>query len=278
MSPTLGSYILIKNEAKFIAAHLLMWLPHLDQMVFLDGNSTDGTLDIIEEIRDNDENGHKIILVRGQDPKDLQDDYVRLFNASLLKLNTDLAFFLHPDMVPSVVPGDFIKLDGAVAASVKMRSFAGEPDGQLYEMMGRGTNWKSIARLNNPRLGAHYFGHYGVHKEDVYFSAITGDEHEHHGSDFSKYPYEVVDSGLEILHFSDVRTYERRLERMITCLKNQGKHPDKILDFAVNHPRVTLKSGQIFNDSFTLVPAEYPKEFIEARAKYAHLEKTLVKA
>ena len=88
------------------------------------------------------------------------------------------------------------------------------------------------------------------------------------------YPYEVVDSGLEVLHFSDVRPYARRLERMKTCLKNQGNN----VALAESHPRVTLKPGGFKYDTFNLVPAEYPAAMLEARNKYRHLEKTLVKA
>ena len=271
---SLGSYTIVKNEACWIAAHLEMWLPHLDGMVFLDGSSTDGTLEIIEAIKNDSEHGHKINLVKDMDPKDMREDYVRVFNIALRTLKTDLALFIHPDMVPVKVPEDFGHLCGAIAASVNVRSFAGEPDGQLYEMKGRVNLWKSIARLRYPDLGAHYYGHYGVWNEDVYFSKITGNSYEHHGGDMSKYPYEVEQSGIELLHFSDVRTYVRRLERMRTCMSNQGHN----VSLAESHPRVTLQPGDFKTDSFTLVPAEYPAEFIEARNKYRHLERELVKA
>ena len=88
---SIGTFMLIKNESPWIAAHLLNVLPFIDEMVFLDGNSTDGTIEIIEHIRDNHEHGSKILLIKGKDPKNLQDDYVRLFNDALLKLNTDWA-------------------------------------------------------------------------------------------------------------------------------------------------------------------------------------------
>ena len=276
---SIGTFTLIRNEAPWIAAHILRVLPFVDEMVLFDGNSIDGTLEIIEAIQDSEEGDGKIRLFKNHDCADLKDDYVRLFNGCLRSLSTDLAFFAHPDMyVANPERLSHIANCDAVALSTKMRSFAGEPGEQLFEMVGRGDRWKNLFRLRGPDLGAHYFGHYGVHNEDVYFSAITGDDHEHHGSDFSKYPYEVVDSGLEILHFSDVRTYVRRLERMKTCLRNQGKRPEKIDEMAAAHPRVTLKSGPMFYDNFTLVPSEYPKEFVEARAKYAHLERTAVAA
>jgi glycosyltransferase involved in cell wall biosynthesis len=259
--------MLVKDEAPWIAAHLSAWLPVLDQMVFADGGSKDGTLEILREFAANHPDGHKLHIYH-DDPKDLKGDYVRAFNVCLRKLNTDLAFFLHPDMYPSKLPADFKHLAGCTAASTKMRSFAGEGD-KLSEIKGRGEVWKNLYRLRNPDLGAHYHGHYGAHNEDVYFEAITGDAYEHHGSNVHWYPYEVVDSGIEILHFSDVRPVERRYSRMLTCLTHQG-HAEKSADLARSHPRVTLKDGE----GFKFIPAEYPKEFAAARAKYAHLEKT----
>lgn len=273
---SIGTFMLVRNEAPWIAAHILRVLPFIDEAVFFDGNSTDGTTEIIEAIQDGEPGGDKIRLFKNHDCKDMKDDYVRLFNDCLRALSTDLAWFLHPDQfVLNPERISQIANSDAVALSCKMRSFAGNPGEALFEMKGRGEAWKNIYRLRNPDLGAHYHGWYGAHNEDVYFKSITGDEHEHHGHNFQNYPYEVVDSGIEVLHFSDVRTYERRLGRMKTCLANQGTKPERIDALAASHPRVTLKSGSAFHDNFTLVPAEYPAEFLAAREKYAHLEKQL---
>lgn len=259
--PTLGSYILIKNEIQFIREHLRMWLPLLDQMVFLDGNSTDGTLEAIKFAQANNPDGYKIKLVVDRDPVDLREDYTRLFNEALWSLDTDLAFFLHPDMAPKKVPNNFNHLHDAMAASVGMRSFAGDPGGQLYEISGRSEAWKSIVRLRNPNMAAKYHGFYGAANEDTYLTEITGDAYEHYGSNFSLYPYEVADSMIEVLHYSDVRPYERRLSRMRTCLINQGwkdrLSPEEFDKKLLEHPRVTLKD----NDTFKFIPAEYPAEY-----------------
>jgi glycosyltransferase involved in cell wall biosynthesis len=270
---SIGTFMLVKNENHWIAAHILRILPFVDEMVFFDGNSTDGTLEIIEAIQQNEKQGYKIKLSTDKDPKDLQDDYVRLFDQAMWSLSTDLAWFLHPDMYLQN-PEQILKIrnSDAVAMSCKMRSFAGEPNGPLLEIKGRGEAWKNIYRLRNPDLGAHYFGHYGAHNEDIYFSEITGDQHEHFGSQFNLYPYAVADSGLEVLHYSDVRNYARRYSRMVACLENQGHSKQMAISIADVHPRVTLKSG----DGFDFLAAEYPKEFIEANQKYAHLRKEKV--
>lgn len=279
---TLGTFSIVLNEAPWIAAHITQLIPYVDQMVFFDGGSTDGTVEIIEAIADDyfTDNPHlmpkKIYLHKNMDPKDLQDDYVRISTECLRALDTDLAFFAHPDMYvvnPALLLD--IKNSGAVALTTRMRSFAGEPDGKLYEIFeGRGQHWKNIYRLKNPDIGAHYFGHYGAHEEDVYFSDITGDEHKNFAPNFGAYPYEVVDSGLEILHFSDVRTPHRRHERMVRCLVNQGHSNERAQAVALTHPRVTLKDGCGFKFS----EAEYPAEMVEANKRYEHLRRTLAKA
>lgn len=269
----IGSFTLIKNEREWIVPHLEAWLPVLSQMVFADGGSTDGTWEVLKWFEANHPHGKKLTLYT-DDPKDLKDDYVRAFNECMGKLKTDLAIFLHPDMYPAKLPANFDHLKYCTAAFTRMRSFGGEPGGPLLEIKGRGERWKNIYRLRNPDLGAHYFGHYGSNEEDVYFSAITGDAHEQHGYNVHWYPYEVTDSGIEILHFSDVRPVERRYSRMVTCLIHQGSTPERAAESARKHPRVTLKDGTGFGDTFKFIPAQYPPDFLAAKEKYKHLERT----
>lgn len=241
----LGSFTLIKNEKTFIKAHLKSWLPVLEQLVFFDGNSTDGTLEIIKEAI-NSEYGYKIKLFENKDIKDLTSDYEKLSNECMWSLDTDLAVFLHPDMflenneVFNQLP------DGIIAATINIKSYAGEPNGDIYEIKGRGEKWKNIYRLRNPDLGAHYHGSYGAQNEDTYFTEITGSNHEHFGQSFNKYPYKIHDSGLNVLHYSDVRPYARRMDRMVKCLINQGYPKDTAMAYAPNHPRVSLKDGSGF--------------------------------
>lgn len=253
---SVGSFILVKDESQWIGPHLASWLPHLDQMVFFDGKSKDGTLEIIKEFGKGHPHGHKITLVEDRDPANLQDDYVRLFDDAMRTLKTDWAFFLHPDMIPENPEALKNVVDG-VSYFTHMRSFAGNPGGILYEIDGRAQAWKNIYRLRNPDLGAHYFGHYGAQNEDVYFRAITGSVHNFFGSNFDKYQYDVKDSGLKILHFSDVRPYERRLDRMVKCLMNQGYSDVWAKENAPLHPRVSLEDGM----GVRFNPSKYPSVF-----------------
>lgn len=269
---SIGSYTLILNEAAWIAPCILRALPYIDEMVYFDGGSTDGTVEIIQAIQKEHKDGGKIKLFLDKNPKDLKDDYTRLSDECLHSLDTDFALFLHPDMYVSN-PEQFLVCRGnqALAMTCNMRSFGGDPGGELLELRGRGKTWKNIIRLRDPDLGAHYWGWYGSADEDCYFRDITGDEHRLY-NDLSKYGYEIADSGLEILHFSDVRTRERRLERMKRCLKNQGVRDDLIGVFAENHPRVNFEPSQ----GIDFIPAQYPSEFLEANRKYEHLRKQLI--
>ena len=265
----IGTYTLIKNEIDWIGPHLVSWLPYVDQMVFLDGNSTDGTLDVLMEFIKRHPDGRKIKVFANKDPKDMQDYYVRLFNEAMSHLETDFAWFAHPDMLR--ISGDFSGLGDAHAYTTTKISYAGESlKDQIYEISeGRADRWKDVMRRNNPDLGLHYYGHYGAQNEDVYFREITGEDHVFHGKKFDKYPYEVKDSGVVMAHFSDVRNYGRRLSRMITSLQNQGLSKADAEILAPQHPRVTLKDDIGFKfvpvgmpDCYSIPFAEY-KRFME---------------
>lgn len=243
---TFGTFTLIKNENMFLKQHLFSWLPFVDQMVFLDGNSTDGTLEVLKEIQKAHPFGHRITIVENRDPVDLKDDYTSIQDEALHTLKTDYSMFCHPDMILDQ-PGKIGELGQYHAYFTHMRSFAGDPQGQLYEIVdGRAKRWKNIMRLRNPDLGLHYFGHYGAMNEDCYFSEITGDSHVYHGEEFERYPYAVGDSEMRILHFSDVRTRDRRIQRMERCLINQGHTPESARKIAPDHPRVNFKDGYNF--------------------------------
>lgn len=259
MSGSIGVFQIVKNEASFIGPWLMHLLPFVDEISIFDGNSTDGTLEIIEEIQKR-EHGHKIKLSKDKDCDVRTEEYTKLFNECLHSLSTDLAAFIHPDMWcenPEALK-DAAK-SKAIALWCDMDSYAGEPGGQLYRIVeGRGNKWKNIYRLR-PNLGAHYYGLYGAQNEDVYFSAITGDSHEFHGGAMDLYPYKVEYSGVRIRHFSDVRPYARRFGRMKTCLLNQGYSEADAVKIATQHPRVTLKNGMGHRFEESQYPSEWKK-------------------
>lgn len=250
---SVGTFTLVKNEMAWIEAHLKSWLPHVDEMVFFDGNSTDGTLEVLRRYA----NEGKVKLYEDKDPKDLKGDYQRLFNECLRSLSTNYAIFAHPDMILED-PGNIRSLGDSIAYTMGIRSFAGDPGGQLYEIIeGRGSRWKNIYRLRNPDLGLVYHGDYGSIDEDCYFRQITGDEYKIHWAngmmDMDAFPYCIKDSGIKALHYSDVRTKARRIDRMVKCLLNQGWSRKDAVKEAENHPRVIF----VENGRFSFKPAEY---------------------
>ncbi len=268
MSATVGSFTLLLNEREWIAAHLLSWLPVLDEMIFYsDAASNDGTVGIIKDFQRRHELGGKIKLFENKTPKNLQDSYVELFDACMRELSTDYAAFLHPDFLPDGDASAIRNLGKSTAYFSSIRSFAGEPGGKLFEFTeGRTDKWLHIYRLNNPDLGAKYHGHYGASNEGVYFEAITGDEHILY-KNMDLYPFPVGNSGLNIMHFSDVRPYGRRIDRMVKCLMNQipGMKRQDAYDLAKHHPRVSLESAENYFGKFKLIPATYPPIFDVAK-------------
>ncbi len=251
---SIGTFTLIKNEIAWIEKHVENIAPHVDAMVFYDGNSTDGTLEYLKSIKTKFPN---VSVHEDEDPEDLRNDYVDRFNSCMHMLPTDWAVFLHPDMwIENPQQLRKVAVMSGQALTMSMTSYAGEPGAQLYRMKtGRCNAWKNIYRLRNPDLGAHYHGWYGAWNEDVYFSQITGAAHNFHGTNFDRYPYEVIDSGLICHHFSDVRPHARRLGRMTTCLINQGHDPKSAEMLAKQHPRVSL----IGNEQFKMTPCEDPR-------------------
>ena len=95
---SIGTFTLIKNEAEWIGPHIMRILSNVDQMVFYDGNSTDGTLEIIKNIQENHADGDRITLVEKKDPANLKGAYVEMFNECMSELTTEWGWFLHPDM------------------------------------------------------------------------------------------------------------------------------------------------------------------------------------
>lgn len=263
---TLGSFCIVKNEARWIGFHILAALPHVDEMVFFDGNSTDGTVEIIQHLQSKyQEVREKVRLYINCDPKDLKDDYVRVFNECLKAVTTDYAWFLHPDMIVLDGPRD---IGAHLAYSVRMRNLGGDPGGPILEFVeGRSKSWKTIMKND---LGIHYFGHYGAWNEDMYFSEVTGDEHQYH-HEHGDYPFDVGDSGIRLLHYSDVRPHARRLERMIRVLETQqpALTPEARELLARQHARVSLSPHGVFT-GFLLKPfTDNPAVFREHAAELA---------
>jgi hypothetical protein len=259
---SLSVWSVIKNERQFIGYGLMSVLPYADEVIYFDGNSTDGTLELLDYIKGTYDKDNKIKVFRDKDFKDFKEDYTRVFDECLKTCTKDHVMYLHPDMIV-VDPGNLQGLDKKVLAYyVNMRSFAGE-DLDLEITKGRTDKWKTIMRN---RFGLHYHGFYGAQEEDMYFGDITGTDHKLF-KDFGNYPFVVQDSGAKIWHFCECKPLQRREEKMyrvITtsveavthgCMMEDDVH---VWDAVKNHPRVHLQTQSGVFGSFMFEPRKDP--------------------
>lgn len=228
----------VLNEADFIGYSIMSCADNIHEFVYaLDEKSDDGTRDLLYDLKANDLYEKLVILETPNfHPSDMKA-YNAAFNACIEKATGDAVFFYHPDMLITEWPE---RLPEAQAWWTNVTSYAG--DFQTVITKGRCDKWKNIHMKN---FGLEYWGGYGSVNEDFYHADITGNAHYHYGTDFSKYPYAVRDSGIKLNHYCELKPYKRRYEKMKLCLKTQ--HPtakdDAIEEVATNHPRVSLEAG-----------------------------------
>jgi glycosyltransferase involved in cell wall biosynthesis len=259
----IGTFIILKNESEYLGYHIMSLLDNVDEMIFADGNSTDGSLEILDYIKRKYDKDDKIKLFLNKDCKNLQEDYVTLFNWTLKQVKSDFVWFIHPDMICS--NPEQIKTaikSNAVRYFVNMDSIAGEKR-DLHIVSGRSKKWATIYRND---FGLHYYGNYGTTEEDCYFRDFTGDMHEFYTL-IKFLPYRIEESGINLIHYCDCKPYERRYERMLSCLKNINPNKDikELAKIAESHPRVTLRDGDEFkfslNGSLPEIFDRYKDEF-----------------
>ncbi len=248
----LSVFSIIKNESQFIGYGVMSLLPYVDEIVYADGNSTDGTLELLDYIKSKYDPEGKIKVFKGMDCADFKEDYVRLFNELMEKCDGRYLWYSHPDMILTE-PGklaDRGKWDFK-AAYVNMRSFAGE-DMDMEIVKGRTDKWKTIMKND---FGLHYWGYYGDPHEDMYFKHITGSEHKVN-KDMRRYPFAVEDSGIKVWHMCECKPRKRREQKMETVLKTIYNVPDgkSMFDTVMNHPRVHLQDQNSYLGEFKFEP------------------------
>ena len=247
---TVSVFALIKNEERFLPYSIMSLLPYVDEFCYGDGDSTDGTIKLIEYIQKKYDTEGKIKLFNGFDFTDFKESYVAKFNEIMKKCLGNYVFYCHPDMIMTD-PGVLANKEkmSELAYSVGIRSFAGEDLG-LEIVKGRSDRWKLIMKN---AFGLHYAGFYGAAEEDMYFSAITGKEHVLHKS-FRDYPYRVADSGIKISHFCECKPKARREQKMETVLVTNGADPQTVKEALAAHPRVHLENDKTEWGTFEFKP------------------------
>lgn len=264
MTPRISAFSVVKNESQFLPYGLISILPYVDEVVYFDGNSTDGTIKLIQHIQSKYDSQKKIKLHLDKDFKDFKSDYQRVFNECMKACSGDYLWYVHPDMILTN-PGTIENRStwNKFAYYVNMRSFGGE-EMELEVVQGRTNKWKTIMKND---FGLHYWGDYGHTHEDMYFKEITGSTHWVF-SDMKAYPYEVGDSGIKLSHFCECKPRARREQKMDTVLRTNytGQDYKRLDQFISQHPRVSLESGDSQFGKFKFVPRKNPLP--EAFQKY----------
>jgi len=242
---TVSTFTIVKNEVEYVGYNIMSVLDYVDEMIFVDGNSTDGTIELVKYIQKTYDKEKKIKLFLNKDCKNLKDDYVRLFNWTLKQCTGEYLWYLHPDMICSNPQLIHRSLKDGLRYSVKMISIAGERKDKVISS-GRTNRWHTIYRN---KFGLHYYGWYGTDEEDLYFADITGDEHINHLTVPNK-PYRTFDTDIELYHYCDTKPYSRRFGRMVKVLETNGFFYSTAKEIAKAHPRVTLETGIYRNTLF----------------------------
>ena len=236
----------ILSEAPWVGFSILAALPYVHEYVYaLDEKSDDGTRELLHHVKD--KYAHEKLVIMDHPtfhPSDMAL-YNGAFNRCIERSSGDAVWFLHPDMIVTDGPKDGIP-SGAMAWWTQITSYAG--DFQTVITKGRTDKWKNI---HAKKMGLVYSGGYGSQNEDFYHTDITGRSFKHYGSEFSKYPFLVSNSGIKINHYCELKNYARRFEKMQLCLKTlyPDLRADRIEEMAAAHPRVTLEqSSSQFGD------------------------------
>lgn len=262
----------VLNENPWIGYSILAALPYVHDFVYaLDSASSDGTRDLLNHVKE--KHAHEKLTILDHPtfhPHDMKA-YNAAFNRCIAESTGDACIFLHPDMI--IVGQDPVTAaPDALAWITHIKSFAGDMSTVITK--GRADKWKNI---HAKKFGLHYFGSYGSQNEDFYHSDITGKAYKHYSTEFSKYPFQVADSGLRIEHFCESKSYSRRLEKMKLCLKTliPNATPEAIDESAAQHPRVTLEqSCQRFGEfKFEKRTDPLPEVFEKYRDEFSQFQK-----
>jgi glycosyltransferase involved in cell wall biosynthesis len=261
----------ILNEAQFIGYSIMALHPYVDEFVYaVSPKSDDGTIEILRHIAKN--YGKVRLLFQSKynfDPHDTKA-YNEAFDDCIQQARDGAVWFCHPDMIAT----KFEPLqEGPLAWTTKITSYARNLSTVITK--GRCTEWKNI---HAKKFGLVYRGSYGSQNEDFYHSEITGNSLKHYGTDFKKYPYKVVTSGIEVNHYCENKPYQRRLEKMKLCLKtlHPGYADDFIDELASQHPRVTLEqsSNQFGTFEFTETEQPIPDVFTKYAEEFKQFQQT----
>lgn len=263
----------VLNEVDFIGYSIMTCLEQMHEFIYaLDEKSSDGTRELLHHIKDKYAHEKLIILDCPNFHPLNQKAYNDSFNMCILRMTGEAAMFLHPDQIITNPEAILTMPTDALAWWVKMTSFAG--DMKTVITKGRATQWKNI---HANKFGLQYFGGYGSQNEDFYHRDITGKAYKHYGVEFSKYPFQVMASGINVNHYCEVKGYKRRLEKMKFCLKTLAPQASDAMieESAAQHPRVTLEPSSLRFGEFKFEESDeaIPEVFWKHKAEFESFKK-----
>ena len=243
----------VLNEAPWIGYSILAALPYMHEFIYaVDEKSNDGTGELLFHVKQKYAH-EKLRILRHPTfhPLDTRA-YNEAFQVCIDKATGDACMFLHPDMVITN-PHAIDDMPSALAWTTTVTSYAG--DFQTIITKGRCDQWKNI---HARKFGLTYLGGYGSHNEDFYHTDITGKSLKHYGTEFSRYPFHVANSGIKINHYCELKDYSRRLEKMKSCLRTQNPlaTDEWINERATQHPRVSLEPSSTRFGTFEFTKSE----------------------
>ena len=266
----------VKNEVQFIGYSIMAVLPYVHEIIYACAKSTDGTDELLDYVKGKYA-GDKLTILREDgydfDVKDMKA-YNKSFNDCILKATGDACWFLHPDMIVTN-PEAIEKIPNSVAWFTNMDSYAKNFTTKIVNW--RTSRWKNI---HLKKFGLHYYGEYGSQNEDFYHKDITGNSYFHFGGHMGNYPFRVLDSGIKVNHYCELKDFSRRYEKMVNCLNTlyPGSEKETIQEMALAHPRVTLEksSEQFGNFEFAEVETKIPDVFEKYKDEFEAFKKNTV--
>jgi glycosyltransferase involved in cell wall biosynthesis len=263
MALKISAFSFCGNEVSYIGYSTMSLLPYVDEVIWADGNSNDGTLDLIKHIQTQYDPEKKVKLFEGFLFENYREDYDEKFNWLLKRCSGDWVIFNHADMVwldpwkirpllEAIHEDDFIW-----GLRVNFRSFIND---RWHCMEENDYTWPLIYKNAH---GLHHRGAYGTPYEDFYFE--DGLRHDIRSSRRDSEEIRIFHSSIWMHHYRSCKPEWQRLDKMVKQFK--ATFPEKSLEectqLAKQHPYIDQRKLRTwsYNGPQPRVFEQYESEF-----------------